>query len=163
MDQHKNILDMDKNEVPTIEDALSLVGKKGESIEHWKIKALGLRQVLLGLAEVQALRVSKLAGMVFRLEDELMSEDKIRELEPKQLFGLYRTATEQMTVASDYITAALKTTNWADFESGLLQSRANEASGGEDSGISDISGDLLAIIAKAKAGKLDPDDDEQVS
>lgn len=151
MENTHNILNLDKNEVPTITTALNFVGKRGDSYEAWKIKALGLRQVLLGLAEVQALRISKLSGMVYRLEEELMGEEKLRELDPKQLYGLYRTATEQMQVASDYITQTLKSTNWSDFEGELLQSKASELSESADSGIADISGDLLTALARAKA------------
>jgi hypothetical protein len=151
MSEKQIILDKETNKVPTIQSALDLVGQHGETIESWKTKALGLRQVLLGLAEVQALRISNLAGMVVKLEEELLSDQTIRELEPKQMFGLYRTATEQMQFASEYITTALKSMNWDDFQTSLLQAKAHEVSQKSDSGLSEMSGELLAALSRMKA------------
>ena len=66
------ILDKGDLTSPTIEHALELVDRQADSLESWRVKGLGLRLVLFGLAEVQALRLSRLAGMVYKLEEELL-------------------------------------------------------------------------------------------
>lgn len=133
----------------TIEDALDLVSKKGAGYADWKRKSLGLRQVLIGLAEVQALRVSKLAGMVVQLEKELLSEEKLRNLDAKQLYGLYRTATESLQVSSQYIQDTLKSTNWKEFETELLAYTASETPDAPHD-LREVSDELLTILAQMR-------------
>ena len=106
-----------------------LVGKKAQDYEGWKLKGLGLRLVLLGLAEVQALRLSSLAGIVYELEGKLLDDEIIRNLEPKQLFQLYQLATKSLVESSDYIERTLKATNWSEMETELLQVKARQVSG----------------------------------
>jgi hypothetical protein len=139
------------NSVPTIEDALKLVDNKAESFEGWKIKGLGLRLVLLGLSELQALRLSKLAGLVFKMEKELLSEETLRNLEPKQLFQLYQLSTKALTESSEFVERTLKTTNWAELETELLQAKAHQVNA-DGSGLDSATAqELLSALAKMNA------------
>lgn len=143
-----------KNESPTIESALRLVDSSAESFEDWKTKGLGLRLVLLGLAEVQALRLSKLAGIVCEVENNLLSTDMINDLEPKQLFQLYQLSTKALTESSEFVERTLKTVSWSDLEEELLQVKAQEVNNGKNSGLdSSTAQDLLSALAKLQAGE----------
>jgi len=147
------ILD-EKSASPTIEDALKLVDSKADNFEAWKIKGLGLRLVLFGLAEVQALRLSKLGGLVCKLEENLLDPKKITELEPKQLFQLYQLSTKALTESSDFIAQTLKATDWSNLETELLQVKAKEASTSSESGLDAVAAqDLLSALAKLQANK----------
>jgi hypothetical protein len=150
------IFDQEQNTVPTIEDALQLVGGKADSFEGWKMKGLGLRLVLMGLAEMQALRLSKLAGMVFKVEKILIDEDNIRNLEPKQLFALYQMTTRALTESSEFVERTLKSVQWGDLETELLQAKAKQQSGGNSSGIdAQAAEELLTTLARLKAQQSD--------
>ncbi len=147
------ILDPGTNSNPTIEKALDLIEKPGETLENFKVKGLGLKLVLFGLAEIQALRLSKLSGLVYKLEEELLDPAKIRTLEPKMLFGLYNMASKSLTESSEFVERTLKNVNWDEMETGLLQVKSQQATK-NDTGIdSDDSAEILSFIAKLKAQK----------
>ena len=138
---------------PTIEKALALVDRQADNMENWRIKGLGLRLVLMGLAEVQALRLSRLAGMVYSLEEELLDPEKIRTLEPKMLFGLYSMASKSLAESSEFIERTLKATDWTALETELLQVKSQEVSKNKAGIGIDDSAELLSFIAKLKAQK----------
>ena len=145
------ILD-EKNLSPTIQDALELIDGKAENFESWKLKGLGLRLVLLGLSEVQALRLSKLSGLVFRLEGELLDPKKIAELEPKQLFQLYQLSTKALSESSEFVERTLKATDWSNLETELLTVKAKEASANNQSGLDTATAqELLSALAQMQA------------
>jgi hypothetical protein len=149
------ILDKTTKTAPTIDEALALVDRKATSIEGWKVKGLGLRLVLLGLAEVQALRLSKLAGLVYEVEGRLIDDETIAELEPKQLFQLYQLSTKALTESSDFVERTLKNVQWNDIEAELLQAKASQLSE-EDASISTSDAkDLLAMLSQLQAGGSD--------
>lgn len=147
------IITDDAAKSPTIEKALELVDRQADNLESWRIKGLGLRLVLLGLAEVQALRVSRLGGMVYELEKELLDKDKIRTLEPKLLFGLYNLAAKSLEESSAFIERTLKTVDWSAIETELLQVKAQNVSKTTEGLDAADSEELLAFIAKMKAKK----------
>ncbi len=147
------IIDKGTLESPTIEKALLLVDQPAETLENWRVKGLGLRLVLMGLAEVQALRLSRLAGMVYRLEEELLDQEKIRTLEPKMLFGLYNMASKSLTESSEFVERTLKSMNWADLETELLQLKVQDTTKGKQGIGSEDSAELLSFIARLKAQK----------
>jgi hypothetical protein len=145
------ILD-EKNSSPTIEDALQLVDGKAETFESWKLKGLGLRLVLLGLSEVQALRLSKLAGLVYKIEENLLDPKKLTELEPKQLFQLYQLSTKALAESSEFVERTLKATDWSNLETELITVKAKEASANNQSGLdANTAQELLSAFAKMQA------------
>lgn len=146
---------LNDNSVPTIEEALKLVDTKAENFDGWKVKGLGLRLVLLGLSELQALRLSKLAGMVYKIEGQLLNKETIDGLDPKQLFQLYQLSTKALTESSEFVERTLKSTQWAEIETELLQAKAQEVSNdgvGLDAGTAQ---ELLAALAKINADKTE--------
>jgi len=146
------ILDKDTNTSPTMDQAMGYVDRKADTFEAWRIKGLGLQLVLMGLAEVQALRMSRLAGMVIELEDKLMNKESLRHLEPKQLFSLYRMSTEALDNSSAFVERTLKTVDWKEMEAQLMEANAAEASNDEEfGGVYEAAGDLLDVLAKAQA------------
>ena len=145
------ILDKGTLESPTIEHALGLVDRQADSLESWRVKGLGLRLVLFGLAEVQALRLSRLAGMVYKLEEELLDSEKIRTLEPKMLFGLYQMSSKALTESSEFVERTLKAMNWSDLETELLQVKAQAATQDKTGISAEDSAELLSFIARLKA------------
>lgn len=144
------IIDRDTNTSPTMDQAMGFVDRKADSFESWRIKGLGLQLVLMGLAEVQALRMNKLAGMVIGLEEKLMNKEMLRNLEPKQLFSLYRMTTEALDASSTFVERTVKNVNWKEMEAQLMEAQAAEQTEG-DAGIHDAADDLLSVLAKAQA------------
>ena len=154
------ILDKTTNTAPTIDEALAIVDTKAESFNDWKSKGLGLRLVLLGLAEVQSLRLSKLAGMVYEIEGQLLDKEKIRNLEPKQLFHLYQLTSKALVESSDFVERTLRTTDWAEMESGLLQVKAKEAASGDSKLDTATAQEMLTMLAKMQAQQDVPEQGE---
>lgn len=144
------IIDNDTNTSPTMDQAMGFVDRKADSFESWRIKGLGLQLVLMGLAEVQALRMNRLAGMVIGLEEKLMNKEMLRNLEPKQLFSLYRMSTEALEASSTFVERTVKNVNWKEMEAQLMEAQAAETQEG-DAGINDAADDLLAVLARAQA------------
>lgn len=113
------ILDKDfKNK--TIEEAVNLVDKMPSVYKNWKSKETGLQLVLLGLAEVNALRVAQLAGLVFQLEREIFKIDNIRDLEPRRAIELYKMGIDALNSSSTYVKNILTSVNWENLELQLL-------------------------------------------
>lgn len=144
------IIDNDTNTSPTMDQAMGFVDRKADSFESWRIKGLGLQLVLMGLAEVQALRMNRLSGMVISLEEKLMNKEMLRNLEPKQLFSLYRMSTEALEASSTFVERIVKNVNWKEMEAQLMEAQAAETQEG-DAGINAAADDLLAVLAKAQA------------
>jgi hypothetical protein len=105
----------------------------------------------MGLAEVQALRISKLAGMVYALEEQLLDPEKIRTLEPKMLFGLYQVSVRALNDSSEFVERTLKSIDWNSLEAELLHARAQQVSDNKASLGSEESAELLSFIAQMKA------------
>lgn len=114
-----NILDS-LNENKTIKYAMKLIDRPASQLSEFKVKELGLQLVLFGLAEVQAMRVNQLAGLVFSMEKLVFDNDNLRELEPKKLIDLYRIGIDSLRETSEYVKSTLKTIDWAAVESQLL-------------------------------------------
>lgn len=144
------ILDKE-NASPTINKALELVDRQAETLDTWKIKGLGLRLVLFGLAEVQALRLSRLAGMVYHLEETILDDEKIRTMEPKMLFGLYNLASKSLTESSEFVERVLKTMDWNELETQLLSMKAQETTKNNAGLSAEDSDELLNFLARLKS------------
>ena len=143
-DQYSSILSPDK-ENKTIKFALKLIDAASEDLSGLKTKELGLSLVLFGLAEVQALRISRLSSLVYLLENELLKPENIEDLEPRKLVELYRMSAEALRNAHDYVRSTVSSVKWEQFEAQLL-TLANEESGEskiDDSKASEIARKLL--------------------
>ena len=139
--------------VRTIDQALELVAQDNRDLSSWKIKTLGLRQVLLGLAEVQSLRLSRLSTLVYLIEGEIMKRATLEGLDPRQLFALYRLTTETMKDASDYVQDVVRNVNWSEFESELLlmaSSQTGVSANGDT--MREAAKDLLAVMSRLMGG-----------
>jgi hypothetical protein len=109
----------------TIDNALELVNTAPIDFNSWRIKELGLTLTLFGLAEQQAARIQKLSTLVFNLEQEVFSTENIRELEPAKLLNLYKLGTEALRDSSQYIKDTIKSVDWTQVESQLIQAATN--------------------------------------
>ena len=133
----------------TIDNAISLVDKSTKENDAWRNKELGLNLVLLGLAEVNALRVSQLSGVVYNLEQKVFDPDVIEELDPRKVVELYKMGVEALNDSAKYIKSTLSSVNWENLELQLL-SIAEGEEGSEDSESKDISkvaSDLLRQLS----------------
>ncbi len=147
------ILDEDTLTNASMESALSLLERKADSLETYRIKGLSLRLVLFGLAEIQALRLSRLGSFVYTLEQELLDPKKIQTLDPRMLLSLYSLASKSLVESSEFIERVTKNMNYEELEVGLLQMRASEVKP-DKSGISaEDSDELLNFISRLKAEK----------
>ena len=138
----------------TIEDALTLVDKKADSYEAWKTKGLGLRLVLLGLAELQSRRLKRLAVTVYEIENELLGTERLRDLNSKQLFSLYQLTTKALSESSEFVERTLRNVQWDQMETELLQVEAQKATQQEDLAFStEAAQELLTVLARLQAEK----------
>lgn len=101
---------------PTIQTAMNLVTGSAVDMNRWKAKTLGLQMVLLGLAEVQALRVSNLSGTVVHLEERVFQKENLENLTLETLVALYELANKSLGISSDFIKDTLRRTDWDRFE-----------------------------------------------
>jgi len=145
-------------ESTTITKALELVEKSAATTEEWRSKSLGLQFVLLGLAEVNALRVKSLSAIVYHLEQKVFDPTTFETLEPRQQMSMYKVATQSLNETSEYVKDTLKHINWAEVENNLvsLQVRGNKPGGNaEDKQLADVAGDLLNNIGVDHGEKND--------
>lgn len=131
---------------PTLDYAISLVAGQSASYNQWRLKELGLQFALFGLAEVQALRIQQLASLVYKLEKQVFSDDIIDDLDPKRLVDLYRMGISAINESSAYVNSTLKSMDWAQIETMLLQMQASEASGSSAANNDQVVSELAARI-----------------
>jgi len=141
MDKIKNIL-INGETNRTINDAIKVVDDSGSSlnISNIRDKKLGLKLVLLGLAEIQALRISNLSGKIYALENEVFSIENMKELDPRRLTELYNTAVTSMRDATEYVKNTVNSFQWDELE---LSVASESVSTDKDSDVSDIAAKLL--------------------
>lgn len=113
------------SETSTIDNALKLVETIPVDFNSYRTKELGLTLTLFGLAEMQSKRIQKLSTLVFNLEQEVFSTENIRELEPAKLLNLYKLGTEALRDSSQYIKDTIKSVDWTQVESQLIQAATN--------------------------------------
>ena len=145
-----DIINTNTQTATTIDQALKLVSLPGKDLSLWRIKSLGLRQVLLGLAEVQSLRLSRLSTLVYLIEQQIANKAELGNLEAKQLFALYRLTTESLKDASDYVQSIVKGMDWKDFEAELLMAVANETTDtkGDTQELREASKEILMALSQ---------------
>lgn len=150
----KRIIDEEKQSLKTLDQALDLVSAPATSVNQWKIKGLGLQQALLGLAELQCLRLSKLGVLIYTLEEKLLDPDFINSVDdPKMIFSLYRLVMESLEQSSEYVNTVLKGVNWTDFESNFLIATADKATSGTSKDVGSLAKDLLVIAAQLQSAE----------
>lgn len=135
----------------TIDSAMLIVARDAKrSPDDWKFKGLGLQLSLLGLAEIQALRVSQLAGMVYNLEKEVFKDKNLREMEPKKIVEMYQMATRALTESANYVKSTIDTVKWADIETQLIALSGKEGISNttHDTDISGVADKLLQHITQ---------------
>ena len=118
---------VDENSSATLTHALRLIDRTGEDFNSYKIRGLGLKVALLGVAEIQALRLSTLAVQVHQIEEELFADRNYREMSAKDLLSLYKTSVTSLNESTTYISQVVGTTNWKDLETDLTQIAVAEA------------------------------------
>jgi len=150
-DQSKTILTDDYSNT-TMSTAIKLVDREQTSDTAWRSKELGLNLVLLGLAEVQALRLSQLSGLVYQLEQRVFSDETLRELDARKLIDVYRLGVESMNDAAAYVKGAVKAADWEKIELDLMTMAKSESTDTARQGEStaEIASALLAEMAKLK-------------
>ena len=145
-----SIIDEELNQVPAIEEALDLVSTPAHTFDDWKIRGLGLTQVLLGLAQVQSLRLSRLASLVYKLEGKLIDSETIDKMDTSQLIGLYRLVNVAVEQSSEYIRGIVKETDWTKMEADLLTSSVNKNQNVPQD-LQKVARELLPLLAQLQA------------
>jgi len=155
----ENIVDDSKLKNPddstTLEFAGDLVGHKGNSLEDWRTRSLGLQLTLLGLAEVNAKRIESLSKVVTDLEEKVFDAGNIKDQSPSQLMGLYKMSTESLERSIGYVKQALTGTNWEKLESDLITIQARKITKMSVDGSRDQSDLAREIVERLKSLKLD--------
>lgn len=134
----------------TIDHGITIVDQTdSKNYENMKVKSLGLQVVLLGLAEIQALRVKTLSLAVYEIEKTLFNRSRFADLAPSQLMELYQRATASLTEASGYIKSTISSINWAEVEAqlALLSTRSAQTEGNENPQLTKAANDLLAQLS----------------
>jgi len=113
-----------QEEKSTLDYAMDLVRRKGKNYHDWKLKSLGLQFVLLGMAETQSERLFLLTETTRRLEEIVFKEETLRQMEPAEVFKLYKTATDALKDITDYIRTTVDKVDWPKIEADLITLRA---------------------------------------
>lgn len=146
------IINREDKTLKTIDSSLDLISQPGNTYTDFKLKGLGLQQALIGLAELHALRLSKLGVLVYKLEEKILEDDFLGNLEdPKILFSLYRLTQDSLTASSEYVQAVVKNVDWSKFENDMSLAVLNEGVHSEDPGISAAAKELLNLAAAMAA------------
>lgn len=140
---------------PTIQNAMNLVTGSEVDLNRWKAKTLGLQMVLLGLAEVQALRVSNLSGTVVKLEKEVFKEENLKDLDLNTLVALYELANKSLNLSSDFIKDTLRRTDWDQFEDQIfdLKEKAKAIEHDNTVEVDEVANELLKRLRVMKTVK----------
>lgn len=103
----------------TIEDAVKLI-QSSTGTTSCKNKEIGFHMILLGLAEVNTLRIARLAPVVFQLEKMVFAPDVIQNIDPRGVVELYKLAVNAMTASAESVKATISNMNWETLELQLL-------------------------------------------
>lgn len=148
----ENIVTRD-NRNSTIDQGIRLLDTPGDLTITLKAKAAGLQLTLIGLAEIQALRIQNLAISAYRLEQKLYSPEAIDRLEPRKILNAYEALNAALKDAITYV----KSMGAIDFK-GLEQTLymlaqedpSRQAADGEEaqtkSSVSRLAQDLLSQL-----------------
>ena len=153
---------INENSSATLSHALKLLDKDGEDFSSYKIRGLGLKVALLGVAEIQALRLSTLAVQVHQIEEKLFSNQNYREMDTKTLMGIYKASVASMNDSTNYLTQIVGTTNWKDLEADLTQIAVAEAQSKNNQitkELSEVAEELLDKLASTDAANKKSNDE----
>jgi hypothetical protein len=130
---------------PTIQYGYKLIDREGQQIGDFRARELGLDIVLLGLAEIQASRISKLSSVVELIEDKLIDESVIRELPTDRLLDLYSISKESLDSSRLCIQQVLNKVNWNQLEAQSLMAQSGDMStkSSPDQDVSRIAREIL--------------------
>ncbi|QPB08500.1 hypothetical protein [Vibrio phage Va2] len=133
----------------TIDKAISLIDYPANKPNAIKAKAVGLQLTLLGVAEVQALRIKNLVIAAYKLEQELYSPEKIEQMEPRKLLATYEALNGVLADAVSYIKSVSSSFDWKELQDNLT-TLANELDNvtedrdEESKRMSEVASELLA-------------------
>lgn len=153
----ENIIVDEQDRNHTIDAGIKLINSSGQLTSTVRAKSVGLKLVLLGMAEINALRIANLATAAFRLEQRLYSPEVINKLDPRKLLDTYMALSEVLKDSIGYVQGIEKGTNWAEIESQLeaLSKLDTEVKIGEGEDatkskaeVSKVARELLSIITK---------------
>ena len=150
------IIDKEHAIAPGIEKPLrDLVHRNAETLPQFRIKGLGLRQVLLEYAAVNALRLSRLSAMMYKLEEDISELVFSGRVDPKQMPFIYKLLTDSSKDAALFIQNLLKEIDWNTMESDILlsitQNEENQTSTDSKS-MELLAKEVLTTLARHAAG-----------
>lgn len=142
----------------TIDKAISLIDYPANKPNAIKAKAVGLQLTLLGVAEVQALRIKNLVIAAYKLEQELYSPEKIEQMEPRKLLATYEALNGVLADAVDYIKSVSSKFDWKELQDNLTTLAVELDDVAEDRDedtkrMTDVANELLAglgVVAEKK-------------
>lgn len=106
--------------------ALDLVQDSGVSYVDWKKRNLGLQLSLLGLAGVQAKRVSTLLNLTQNLEGELLEVNSLAGMKDEEKIKLYEVVSRNQRDAMDFVRQIITGTDWSKIEGELASFQAKK-------------------------------------
>ncbi len=160
-DKEKSAPEEEEIDKSTMDYAVDLVHHSGQTYDDLKIRSLGLSLTLLGLAEVQSDRVRMLSGVVKHLEQEVFSEQALREYEPREMLNLHKVANDALNESYSYIKQVVDKTDWSKIEGDLVavQTRRTIEVGGDDE-MAKVAGKVLEMMRGAKKKLVHPSEEE---
>ena len=137
----------------TIDKAIQLIDHPCTMQNGIKAKAVGLQLTLLGVAEVQALRIKNLVIAAYKLECQLYDPKKMQDLEPRKLLATYEALNTVLSDAINYIKGMSKF-DWKELQDNLTtlvieldaETEGNRVSTGTQE-VSDLASSLLAGLS----------------
>lgn len=155
----KNIVSPESDSNATIDQAIKLIDVSPTSANAIKAKQIGLQLTLLGLAEIQALRIRNLAVAAYKLEQKLYSAEKLEQLDPRKLLQTYEALNIALNEAITYV-KGVDTNSWKDLETHLItliadsgqKSGMTEEELAEQREVSNVAKDMLMRVSSGKVG-----------
>ncbi|CAH9017379.1 conserved hypothetical protein [Vibrio phage 150E35-1] len=150
----KYIVNPDTDNNATIDKGIALIDTSPDSPNSIKAKSVGLQLTLLGLAEIQALRIRNLAVAAYNIEKELYSPEKLQNLDPRKLLSTYEALNSALNEAINYV-KGVNNSNWRSIETDLMTLLATEVDESsltdeqltERRAVSSLAQDLLAELS----------------
>lgn len=117
-DEPHNIIN-ENNSNRTIDFGVKLLDTEAFDTEGMLSRQMGLQLVMIGAAEIQALRIKNLAVAAYRLEQKLYDPDVIENMtNPRQLLTIYQSLSMALKEAVDFVRQS-NSTGWDDLRGSL--------------------------------------------
>lgn len=154
-----NIITVD-NSNSTIDQGIRLLDTPGDLTVTLRAKAAGLQLTLIGLAEIQALRIQNLAVSAYRLEQKLYSAEAIENLDPRKLLNTYEALNTALSSAITYV-KSMGSIDFKGLEETLFrlaqEDPARQAQDGEENQtrrqVSMVAKELLGVLTSPEPSK----------